>query len=209
MEQTTTTTTSGSDTAAGAKSEPNTLELNARIQGLDRKVTELASERAKMESLLADYAKKAKDAEMALAEKDTAIQATQSKVSEYEKKIAEESTRAANLEKLVGRQKLFMGDEFFELRRFEEKGLLRTDLEGDALIKYLKDYKEEIGTVAKKSVGEALEGGLPTAGSSKQDGVDTLDSLYKQFDEAMRNGTPAQQQDLENRIYALEQAKKK
>lgn len=179
--------TTPQDAAPGAQVVASEAEWKARVAGLDKKVTEVVAKNRELESLLANQMMKEKEFTMSITDRDGKLKDYETQVAKWQKDSADAESRAANLAKVVERQKLFMGPEHADLAQFEAKGLLRTDLDGEALTDYLKQYREVLGQTKTAAISQTFQGATGGGAGAQKESAANLDTLHAQFNEAMKN----------------------
>ena len=182
------------DKTEGTPAQPTTpaaapVDWEARYNGLNKTYQEHRSgwtaKEQQLQALVTDLTGQTKNHEAKISEYEKAKGDWETTVKDMTGKLDSVTQKAATLEKQNGRTTLFMS-KYPDLAQFETKGLLRQDLEGEALDKYLTTYSEEIGAIRKNALTDKLAGATPSGSPGvRQDGKMDVETLAKQMDEAL------------------------
>lgn len=171
-------------------------ELKARLAGLDstfsKKQSEWSGKFEKQQNVIADLTTKTKDYETELAQLKAQLGELGGKQQEWQKQVESLQTEAATSKQRLERQSIFMQPPeeggFSDLSSFEAKSLLRQDLSGDDLKKYLSEFRDAQSKRNEATTRKVMEGAVPPAGAGKQNGDIDAETLSKQMEEAISQG---------------------
>jgi hypothetical protein len=148
-------------------------EWTASTAGLQATVATMTSELLETRQRVDAFAK---TAEQLKAERDKLAQERD-----------EAKTAAATAAKASDRAQRLM--RYPNLLGFESDGLLRTDLEGDALDQYLKGFSVKIGSVGEKAIDSELVGVVPGGVSARATDPQSKEALEQQLSSLLQKAS--------------------
>lgn len=172
----------------------------ARFKGLNKLVEEKQRELAGKEAMFVQTAADRERLAADLKATQDAKAALEAKIVERDKAIQEAQANSAKMEAQNSRLTTIAAKDP-SLLALEQKGLLRTDIQGEGFAKYLNDFVDTLklqGTanIEKFSAGATQAAQPPTA-------TDDPGVLYDQMQAAMRKGDMAAFKTLNDKYIAL------